>query len=329
MKKRLLFIIVCIGISITGCSSVYYSEEESIESEVVVDESSPEQDAEDNVVELFQAVYDEVQEGNGNLSYKEIENIYKVYPDNEVISNLYYYCVANEYLHLNTLMETGDYQELAEETAAKIDSNYTGSFSNEIITFAENLLGDTYAEKQKEVLAFQDKYDSLTTQDKAGIISYIYGRYDYYDQKDGKNTGDKYSDTIWDETMEKYGITKLQVDNIWNDTDATNYYNSNSSSDDSISSVSVYDATLEYGSTDVMIAIDEDAMDKFFDAITNEDEGSLDSLIANGQIAYTAKGTKCNIIKNEITKYQVELLDGDYAGNTVWVILESVHRTDN
>ena len=35
---------------------------------------------------------------------------------------------------------------------------------------------------------------------------------------------------------------------------------------------------------------------------------------------------KCNIVKKKSTKAQVKLLDGSFAGSTVWVIIESLHE---
>ncbi len=88
-----------------------------------------------------------------------------------------------------------------------------------------------------------------------------------------------------------------------------------------------YDAKLKYSGTEgVLICTSENAMERFMTAVNNGNEGTLEELFANGQCAYTEQGTKCNIIDKKITKCKVKLLDGSYAGNTVWVVIESVQE---
>lgn len=88
-----------------------------------------------------------------------------------------------------------------------------------------------------------------------------------------------------------------------------------------------YDAKLKYSGTEgVLICTSENAMERFMSAVNNGNEGTLQELFANGQCAYTEQGTKCNIIDKKITKCKVKLLDGSYAGNTVWVVIEAVQE---
>ena len=89
-------------------------------------------------------------------------------------------------------------------------------------------------------------------------------------------------------------------------------------------STTTYDATLEYGSGDVLICSSEDAMDRYMTALAKDNQGTISEMIMNGEIGYTAKGTKCNIVKRAFTRAQVKILDGIYAGSTVWVVIESV-----
>jgi len=101
---------------------------------------------------------------------------------------------------------------------------------------------------------------------------------------------------------------------------------SSSSSSSSNEYTGKYDATLKYGSGKVLVCISEDAMDRYFTALNKGYEGTIDELESTGQIGWTAKGTKCNIIDFGISRCKVKLLDGIYAGNTVWVITESVEK---
>lgn len=65
----------------------------------------------------------------------------------------------------------------------------------------------------------QTAYESLTVSQKKTICNYIQNQYDYYDRLEGRNTGDKYSDIIWQKVMDKYGLEEWQVTSIW-----SNYY---------------------------------------------------------------------------------------------------------
>lgn len=102
--------------------------------------------------------------------------------------------------------------------------------------------------------------------------------------------------------------------------------NYNASSDDNNEYIGSYDATLEYGSGSVLICVSEDAMDRYMTAINKGYQGTLDEMFSNGEIAYTEKNTKCNIIEKKLTRCQVKLLDGSYAGNTVWTIIEALQE---
>ena len=102
---------------------------------------------------------------------------------------------------------------------------------------------------------------------------------------------------------------------------------SSSSSSTTPSYTGAYDATLKYKGTDgVLICISEDALERFMTAVNNGNEGTLQELFLEGQCAYTEQGTKCNIVDRKLTRCQVKLLDGSYAGNTVWVVIESLQE---
>lgn len=89
-----------------------------------------------------------------------------------------------------------------------------------------------------------------------------------------------------------------------------------------------YDATLKYGSGAVLICGSEDAMERYVSAVNNGNQGTIDEMLENGDVAYTHKGTKCNIIDKKLTKCKVKLLDGVYAENIVWVVAEAVQELD-
>lgn len=58
-------------------------------------------------------------------------------------------------------------------------------------------------------------YDELTYESKKRIVDWIYSQYKYYDEKDGRDTGDKYSDVIFREASDKYQLTNEQLMDIW------------------------------------------------------------------------------------------------------------------
>ena len=90
--------------------------------------------------------------------------------------------------------------------------------------------------------------------------------------------------------------------------------------------VTEYDATLVYGNGFVVVAISKEAMDSFFDALANNNKAGMQKLYKDGQIADTPSGTKVAILDSGIMEYKVKLLDGLYAGNTVWVIAEAIKK---
>lgn len=61
-------------------------------------------------------------------------------------------------------------------------------------------------------------------------------------------------------------------------------------------------------------------------AVNNGNQGTIDEMTTNGKIAFTERNTKCNIVNKKITKAQVKLLDGSYAGNTVRVVIEALQE---
>ena len=61
-----------------------------------------------------------------------------------------------------------------------------------------------------------DPYDSLTDADKIRICEYIQEQYDNYDKLEGRYTGDKYSDKIFEDAAWNYGLTVEQINIIWN-----------------------------------------------------------------------------------------------------------------
>lgn len=145
-----------------------------------------------------------------------IEDIYKEYPDDDVISNIYFYCIAKEqYGHYESL-GTSKYLDQAIEYAEKIDPDYSGELADEIHAFVNKIIPSGVSQEQHdEAERKEDKYSSLTNKEKKEICEYIESRYEYYDNLNGGYSGDKYSDIIMEEAANKYGLTVTQIEIIW------------------------------------------------------------------------------------------------------------------
>lgn len=170
-----------------------------------------------NVIEKYKNDAGEI----GTSRY--IEDIYKIYPNDEVISNIYFYCIAKEQYDLyEQFSYNSDYLSTAKEYASKIDDDYNGEFSYEMHEFvlklskqfenseSKNEYNETTTKKQE-----QNNYNSLSDSKKKEICQYIKSRYEYYDSISGGYSGDKYSDTIMNEAANKYGLTVSEVKVIW------------------------------------------------------------------------------------------------------------------
>lgn len=273
-------------------------------------------DEEKHFLSLFKDCYDTYQkEGLGaKLYYAELEDIYQANPDNEMMKNLYYFCSACDYYYLADVMDDASDKEAGNKEAAKIDPKYNGAYSKEVIQFAKDLLGDDYATLAESATKEQENYDNLTMQDKIDILTTI--------QNSSKDT-----DELWAELAKKYGISEEQVSQINIDTDviaATGNQKKEAAKRESDSLQ--YDATLSYGTGDVIVASSVDNLDSYLSYLSKDDKDSIWVQLLNGDVAYVESGTKVNIIQNKFATTKVRILEGTYKGNEVWTICEAVHK---
>ena len=155
---------------------------------------------------------------NDSDTDKYIEDIYKQYPDDDTIANIYFYSVAKSQYGYYKSLDNPKYLESAKEYAKNIDPNYDGELSVEIHKFEKELLAEKSEEREtsySQAKEKTDKYNSLTNSEKKAICDYIQSRYDYYDSISGGYAGDKYSNKIWQEAAKKYGLTEDQISIIW------------------------------------------------------------------------------------------------------------------
>ena len=228
--------------------------------------SQNEIDAENQVINLFAACWESYQANkfSADIDYKQIENIYKKYPDNNIISNLYAFCQSVEYFYLSDLLEKPEYKNSGKEEAAKISPDYDGSYSNEIISYAKSVLGNEYSSLAVAAKKREDNYKNLSTQDKKDIVNYIYAN-------SNKNAND-----LWKEVATKYGITETKVTAIYNDVNilsAVGEENNKAKYD----AITEYDAILSNNGQEILVASSRDNLDSYLDDFTLTGVGSISS----------------------------------------------------
>lgn len=194
-------------------------------------------------------------------------------------------------------------------TSDEIDNYYTTEYnkpSSDKLAKVLNKLKDAY---------YQDPSYTYTNENGTVVLKITNGVSDEIHVK--TSSGRDYSLDFY------VDYDKVEIDGEWiYHKEARNDYSSSNSS----SYTGTYDAKLNYGSGSVLICISEDAMERYMTALNNGYQGTIDEMIASGEIAYTEKNTKCNIVEKKFSKAKVKLLDGSYAGNTVWVIIESLQE---
>ena len=185
---------------------------------------------------LYKAIENDTSGYYANVTYKSdpqqaivaLERMYEANSSDEVIKQLYY---VAEIVSLVKITENGkDTSAWSKENypqikvyARQIDRNYSGPMAEEIIGFANKYVyipatSSTSSQKVKT-------YFDLTIEEKSNIIAYIYSRYQYYDTKEGKTTGDKYTNTVMQEAANQFSLLREEISMVWSDQEAITYYN--------------------------------------------------------------------------------------------------------
>ena len=275
--------------------------------------SQKEIDAENQVISLFAACWESYQANkfSADIDYKQIENIYKQYSNNNIISNLYAFCQSVEYFYLAELLEKPEYKNSGKEEAAKISPDYDGAYSNEIISYAKSVLGNEYSSLAAAAKKREDNYKNLSTQDKMDIVNYIYAN-------SNKNAND-----VWKEVATKYGITETKVTAIYNDVNilsAVGEENNRAKYD----SITEYDAILSNNGQEILVASSRNNLDSYLDGSIQETE--VGNMFANGKLAHVENDTKVNILETKAGVVKVKILSGSYEGNIVWTFSEVIQK---
>lgn len=199
------------------------------------------------------------------------------------------------------------------------DLNYT---SKDLDVYSDVSYGSQEAEELcfmlKDISSKGDNFYNYSSESGKVNIEMSYNDNDFI-ISDNNNVEYKYSKTSSFDELIIAGETKFM--NFGENTQTSSHSSSSSSY------TGTYDAKLEYEGTEgVLICVSEDAMDRFMTAVNNQNDGSLYELLLNGEVAYTKQGTKCNIVNRKFTRCQVKLLEGAYAGSTVWVVIEALQE---
>lgn len=308
---------------LNGCQSNSSGTSTSIKEEESVETTQPKETVdqktidEKRFVELFEECYEAYQtDGIGaDFNYVELEKLYKEYPENEMMRNLYRFCVSNSYFHWAQVLEKPSDIENAKEEAAKIDPKYSGPYSEEVISYAVEVLGEDYAVMAIEANKRQENYDNLSLQDKIDIQNYI------------ADHASMNSDKLWKEIAEMYGISESHVSQVNLDFEVSKAAGAQRASKKKAESENIaYDATLSYGTSRVLVANSKEELDEYFSYLRKEDTSSINSMIFNGQIAYVANNTKVKIVDDGLTVVKVRILEGLYKDCECWTIVEAVHK---
>lgn len=318
-KAQVLVILFLICLVVAGCGSedannVIIPVELEVE-EPVLDEETI---AQNRVVELFADCWAAYEKDGlrADFNYKEIEDIYKEYPNNKVIYNLYHFCTAIGWYDIYYILEEDlECIDNAKEEAAKIEPDYAGPYAEEIKGFAMEVLGNEYTKLAGEAKQRETNYMNLTDQDKKDIINYIYA----HENMD--------SDALWAEVANKYGISEMHVTYVYTNVDMLKQVGAENAAKkkaEEYDSVTVYDGILNFNDGKVIIAASKDALDDALNATANNDEEALGELFLQSKVAFVESGCKVNIIDTKTGVVKVEILTGTYKGNVVWVLREEV-----
>lgn len=176
-KKVISILLIC-TLLLCGCSSVTQYDSTSSQLEKGITESTEETanhqdplDEDERFLELFEGCYEEYkQKGLGcRMEYAELEDIWQANSDNEMMRNLYYFCNACGYYWLADITDDEELKSNGNSEAAKIDPNYDGPYADEVITFAKELLGESYEEEAARAVEEQKNYDNLSMMDKVDM----------------------------------------------------------------------------------------------------------------------------------------------------------------
>lgn len=216
MKRIILFIfLILFGFSLAGCNQTQESKKEQIG----VTNSGNYSDSENSAMAYFATLNEAVNKDTsgtfadikyGTDAYAAIVAIEKLYKSNsssEIITQMYYYAEVISCIETSNVSGS-KYYDQAITYANQINLSYNGPYATEIKALAEKYSDSKGIQSKKSAL-------TMSASEKSEVKAYINDRYEYYDKMNGGYAGDKYTETIWKETADKFGISTTDVDMIW------------------------------------------------------------------------------------------------------------------
>lgn len=177
-------------------------------------------------------------------------------------------------------------------------------------------------EETSESVLKDDKDDSnLSHEKKLEIYDYI----ETEEEKYGEYITDEETDKIWEKAEKLFNISENDIYEIMSDTDLIKEYYSGSRSNEYTDNYAVeYDAVLSNSGYGVVVAVSKNAMDEYINALSTNNNSTIQSLYSLGYIAKISEGTKVDVIETGISMSKVRILEGTYEGLDFYSINECI-----
>lgn len=76
----------------------------------------------------------------------------------------------------------------------------------------------------------------------------------------------------------------------------------------------------------IPVAASSEALDRYIDLERADDNVGITAMRLNGLVRFIPSGTKCKVIKRGFTTYEVRLTEGEYNGQSCFVVAGFVNR---
>ncbi len=140
---------------------------------------------------------------------KELEDAWKADESNEEIAAMHYYATAKIYEQFHDM-------NMVIDALSNISPDYDGVMADEIIAYGEEVL--IYTDVWEALFeGKKERRSKINDEKRSEIKKWINDRYSYYDKKEGKYSGDKYTKTIFEEASELFEFSYAEIYNIWSD----------------------------------------------------------------------------------------------------------------
>ncbi|MCD8007532.1 MAG: hypothetical protein LUF68_01085 [Clostridiales bacterium] len=153
-----------------------------------------------------------IEDADISIAYAYKYSDYNVYylnvdsPEIEELSDSDIYEIVKSIDSINIYVKNRDYLVLS----------YVSSGGN---SYSIDVLNDNILEQNGADIYNNALQDKTSMAFKVEVYQWIEDRYEYYDSKDGKYTGDKYTDTIFSEAASHFGVSESKIKEIWSDYD--------------------------------------------------------------------------------------------------------------